>query len=136
MPQQLPYIPRSRRAFTLIEIIVILVIIGLMLLIVVPHYLIEFKAKKAARVKADLVALNAAIEQYALENGKVSGDPVDFDSLRKYLDQNSDAYRTGGKDAFGDTYGPFIVGSRPPVPSRTEDDLSSTVPPEFWSPFQ
>jgi general secretion pathway protein G len=135
----MPLSPQSsstRRGFTIIEIAVILIIIGLMLVIVVPHFFIQVKERKARRVKADLVTLNTAIEHYALDNGKVSGAQVSYADLRKYLDTSTDIYQSDGRDVFGDSYGPFIVGSRPTVPRKTEDKLSDVAGPEFWSPFQ
>ena len=127
---------RRRRGFTIIEVVVILIIIGLMLVILVPHVFNILKLRKADRVRADLVTLNAAIEHYALDNGKVGGIHVQYADLRKYLDPQSDAYRRDGSDVFGDSYGPFIVGDRPSVPRRTATKLSDVTGADFWSPFQ
>ena len=126
----------SRRGFTIIEIIVILIIIALMLVIIVPHFVSGLKARKAQSVKEDLVTLNSAIEHYALDNGKVSGAQVNYADLREYLDQKTNVYRLNDKDVFGDTYGPFAVGTRPSIPAPTAGQLSDVVPSEFWSPFQ
>ncbi len=128
--------PSSRRGFTIIEIAVILVIIALMLVIIVPHFFSEARERKARRVKNDLITLNAAIEHYALDNGKVSGAPLTYADLRKYLDPKSDVYRLQGKDVLGDSYGPFTVGARPSVPQNTETRLMDVAGPDFWSPFQ
>jgi type II secretory pathway pseudopilin PulG len=136
MPHKPLFPNRVRGGFTIIEIVVILIIIALMLLIIVPHALLERKAGKAQRVKDDLVTLNAAIEHYALDNGKVSGVTLNYSDVRKYLDEKSDIYKLGGEDAFGDTYGPYVVGTRPTVPAKTEETLSTVVGPEFWSPFK
>ena len=126
----------ARRGFTIIEIVVILIIIALMLVIVVPHFFSEMKERKARRVKADLITLNVAIEHYALDNGKVSGVQAAYADLRKYLDPKTDVYRLNGKDALGDSYGPFVVGLRPSVPANTASRLANVAGPEFWSPFQ
>jgi prepilin-type N-terminal cleavage/methylation domain-containing protein len=126
----------ARHGFTIIETAVVLIIIALMIVIIVPHFLQEWNAAKAERVKNDLVTLNSAIEHFALDNGKTAGVSVTYDDLRKYLDPNSDAYRRGGRDVFGDSYGPFIVGSRPGVPQHAADKLSGVAGPDFWSPFQ
>jgi type II secretory pathway pseudopilin PulG len=139
LPVLMPLPPHStpaRRGFTIIEIAVILIIIALMLIIIIPHFLIEIKERRAHRVKDDLVTLNTAIEHYALDNGKFSGARVSFGDLRKYLDTNTDVYKFDGKDTFGDSYGPFIVGSRPTVPEGTEKRLEDIAGQDFWSPFQ
>jgi type II secretory pathway pseudopilin PulG len=128
--------PSSRRGFTIIEIAVILIIIAMMLVIIIPHFFSQMKERKARRVKEDLVTLNAAIERYALDNGKTSGFHPAYADLRKYLDPNSDVYRRDGKDILGDAYGPFTVGTRPTVPPKTADKLLGVAGPDFWSPYQ
>lgn len=126
---------RSRSAFTIIETVVILIIIALMLAIIVPHMLMGLKTNKAKRVKQDLVTLNSAIEHFALDNGKVGGVEVNYLELRKYLDPESDVFLRDGKNIYGDTYGPFYVGTRPSVPANTADKLSDVAGVEYWSPF-
>jgi type II secretory pathway pseudopilin PulG len=125
----------ARRGFTIIETAVILIIIALMLVIIVPHFLQQWELGKARRVRDDLIALNSAIEHYALDNGKAAGAPVKYDDLRKYLDPNTDAYRREGRDVFGDSYGPFVVGTRPSVPRDAVDKLSAVAGVDYWSPF-
>ncbi len=132
----MPFPHSSRRGFTIIESAVIIIIIALMLVIIVPHFIGQLSENKARRVKNDLVTLNSAIEHYALDNGKASGSQPTYADLRKYLDPKSDVYLDDGKDAFGDTYGPFIVGSRPSVPPKTAGKLLDVAGPDFWSPFQ
>ncbi len=129
-------IRRARRGFTFIEVIVILIIIALMLVIIIPHFLTIFKANRADRVRADLVTLNSAIMHYAQDNGRVAGFEPTYADLRKYLDPRSDIYLDDGRDLFGDTYGPFIVGKPPTVPQNAAERLSAVAGQDFWSPFQ
>ena len=132
-----PSIPlRARCGFTIIEVIVVVIIIGLMLLIVVPHFFSELKTRKAGRIKEDLITLNSAIEHYALDNGKVGGIQPSYADLRKYLDPKSDIFQHNGKDVFGESYGPFTIGTRPSVPPQAAAKLSDVVSQDFWSPFQ
>jgi type II secretory pathway pseudopilin PulG len=135
MPHSPYFTVRARKGFTVIEIIVIIIILGLMLVIIVPHILNGIEGRKAERVKADLWTLNSAIEHYALDNGKVGGVTVNYADLRKYLDPHTDVFRRNGLDVFGEAYGPFTVGTRPSVPARTADKLSETVAQDFWSPY-
>jgi type II secretory pathway pseudopilin PulG len=131
-----PFSLSARRAFSIIEIAVILIIIGLMLVIIVPPFFSAMSERKAQRVKSDLVTLSNAIEHYALDNGKTGGAPVNYADLRKYLDPKTDAYRREGHDVYGDSYGPFKVGTRPSVPPKAADRLSDVAGADFWSPFQ
>ncbi len=129
--------PRAcRRAFTIIEIIVILIIMALMLVIVIPHLSVGEKERKARQIKDDLAVLNAAVEHYAVDNTKASGIEVTYADISKYVDPNSPVYLRGGKDVFGDSYGPFTVGSLPPVPPDAINRLSNAVDEDFWSPYR
>jgi len=136
MPHSPSSAVRAPRGFTIIEVVVIIIIIALMLVIVIPHYFSEQKAAKAKRVKNDLVTLNSAIEHYALDNGKVGGFQPTFADLRKYLDPKADVYRRNGRDVFGESYGPFIIGTRPSVPPQAAAKLSDVTSQDFWSPYQ
>jgi prepilin-type N-terminal cleavage/methylation domain-containing protein len=127
---------RARRGFTIIEIIVVVIIIALMLIIIVPHLFNESKVRKAEQERNDLVALNSAVEHYALDNGKVGGAEVQYGEIRKYLDPKSYVYRSGGTDVFGNAYGPFTVGSPPAVPADAAQKLEGVEGADFWSPFQ
>ena len=127
---------RARRGFTIIEVFVTVIIIALMLVIVVPHLFSELKMRKAVRIKGDLMTLNSAIEHYALDNGKVGGFQPTFADLRKYLDPKADVYRRNGRDVFGESYGPFIIGTRPSVPPQAAAKLSAVTSQDFWSPYQ
>ena len=126
---------RARGAFTVIEIVVILIILGLMLVIIVPHLLNELEGRKAQRIKADLVTLNSAIEHYALDNAKVSGATAAYADLRKYVDPRTDVFRRNGADPYGEPYGPFTVGARPSLPPKAAEKLSDVVSQDFWSPY-
>ena len=136
MPQPPFSALRARRGFTIIEVIVVVIIIGLMLLLIVPHLFSELKMRKAGRIKDDLMTLNSAIEHYALDNGKMGGVQPSYADLRKYLDPKTDVYRRNGKDVFGESYGPFTIGTRPSVPAQGATKLSDVASQDFWSPFQ
>jgi type II secretory pathway pseudopilin PulG len=127
---------QARRGFTIIEIGVIFIIIALMLLIIVPHFLLVLKGRKAPRIRADAMALNSALEHYALDNGKTAGSEVQFADLRKYLDASTDVYKLNGRDVMDDPFGPFVVGDRVTVPLATQEKLSSVTSRDYWSPYQ
>jgi type II secretion system protein G len=60
---------RRRHAFTLVEIMVVVVIVGLLAGIAVPTYLHLVSNAKASRFVSDLRTFAGAFETYALEHG-------------------------------------------------------------------
>jgi len=64
------YEARSRRAgFTLAEMMVVIVIIGLLATLVVPNVLQKFATASRGKAKADLTQLESALTEYNLANG-------------------------------------------------------------------
>jgi prepilin-type N-terminal cleavage/methylation domain-containing protein len=64
------------RAFTLVEIMIVVAIIALAAAIAVPAFLRSRQRSQAARILNDLRLIEAAVDQYAIETGKKAGDPV------------------------------------------------------------
>lgn len=61
--------PRTtRRAFSLIELVIVVVIIGIIAAIAVPNLLSAVDRGKQKRTMADLRTLGTACEQYAIDN--------------------------------------------------------------------
>jgi len=127
--------PKKRPAFTLIEIIVVIAIIAMMVVIIVPMIAVSFKRSRAGVVLNDLKTLDTAIHQYATDTEKNSGFNPDYQDLKKYLDKNSQVYRSDGKDSRGNVYGPFTVGAPPKVPENTYFYFSGVVDDSFWSVY-
>ena len=79
-------IQSSRKAaFTLVEIMIVVAIIGLLAGIAIPNFI---KARETARKNAcinNLRLIDAAIQQWALEDNKNGSDPVDLTKLTSYL---------------------------------------------------
>lgn len=94
----------------------------------------------ATTILWDLKLLDSAINQWALEQNKTSGDrPTPLD-LRKFVKEGSRLYKTlsdpaGPKDPLGNPYGPFAVDELPKVNFATFETLSDVAPYSFWHPF-
>ena len=124
----------KRGGFTLVEIMIVVAIIALLAAIAVPGFLRARKRSQASKIINDLRLIDAAVDQYAIETSKKSGDPVSVTDWTNYLKKDTNLYATG-QDLFGDDYGDQVVDSHPVVPSNAKRTLSDVTDDAFWSPF-
>jgi prepilin-type N-terminal cleavage/methylation domain-containing protein len=124
----------DRKGFTLVEIMIVVAIIALLAAIAVPGFLRARKRSQASRILNDLRMIDSAVDQYAIENNKKSGDSVAVADWTNYVKKNAVLYNTG-QDLFGDTYGPQTVDSIPQVPTSALATLSDVAGTGFWSPY-
>ena len=125
---------KKRRGFTLVEIMIVVAIIALLAAIAVPGFMRARKRTQASRVINDLRLISAAIDQYALENNKLSGALVGTADWSGYMKKGSVLYNTG-LDLFGQSYGVQTVDLEPKVPLATWNALSDVADTAFFSPF-
>ena len=57
-----------RAAFTLVEMMVVIVILGLLATLVVPNVMNNLTRAEVGKIKSDLVALASALEDFAMQN--------------------------------------------------------------------
>ncbi len=127
-------IQRSSRAFTLIEIMIVVTIIALLAAIFSSNVIRARKRAQASRVLDDLRTLDGALDLWAVEKNRKVGDVAEFSDLQPYLKQQNKLNLTG-YDVFGQPYGPYSVDTGPKVADFTFAALSDVAPAEFWSPF-
>ena len=85
---------RARRGFTLAEMMVVIVIIGLLATLVVPSVIRRFFQAQSVKAKTDITAIMASLDEYAINNsGKYP------DSLEPLVtpDTNGHCYLEGYK---------------------------------------
>src|SRR5689334_1890114 len=103
---------RSQGGFTLIEIMVVVVIIGLLAAVIVPSVVGQVDKARVTKAKADVSALESALTLYRLDNSKY---PTTEQGLAALTTQPTDPsirnWRPGGyltkkvpKDPWGNDY--------------------------------
>lgn len=107
---------KTRRAgFTLAEMMVVIVIIGILATIVVPNVWQKFAQGQTAKVKVDITAISTALTEYAMNNaGKFP------DSLEPLVTPDANGYRYLSqskipRDPWNEEY-----GYEPPGPGQNE----------------
>jgi prepilin-type N-terminal cleavage/methylation domain-containing protein len=124
----------KRGGFTLVEIMIVVAIIALLAAIAVPGFLRARKRSQASKIINDLRMIDSAMDQYAIETSKKSGDAINTADWTNYIKKDTVLFATG-QDLFGDDYGPQTVDSHPSVPANALTNLSDVTDNTFWSPF-
>ena len=125
----------SRRGgFTLVEIMIVVAIIALLAAIAVPNFLRARKRSQATRILEDLRMLDSALDQYAIETNRSTGNTVNVADWTNYLKKGSSLYNTGSS-LLGSAYGAQTVDSIPKVPTNDYNVLSDVASTGFWSPY-
>jgi prepilin-type N-terminal cleavage/methylation domain-containing protein len=124
----------KRGGFTLVEIMIVVAIIALLAAIAVPGFLRARKRSQASKILNDLRLIDSAVDQYAIETGKKSDDPVSVTDWTNYLKKDTALYATA-QDLFGDAYGDQTVDQHPVVPANAKTNLSDVTDTAYWSPF-
>ena len=125
---------KKRGGFTLVEIMIVVAIIALLAAIAVPGFLRARKRSQASRILNDLRLIDSAVDQYAIENNKSTGQAVPVGAWTAYLKQGT-ALASTGQDMFGNSYNAQTVDTLPAVPSNTFNTLSDVAPSTFWAPY-
>jgi general secretion pathway protein G len=104
---------RNQRGFTLIEIMVVVIIIGLLAAVVMPQFLGRVDDARKAKAKQDIQALETGLTMYKLDNFTY---PTGEEGLKALIEKPNDPnvknWRQGGylehgrlpKDPWGNPY--------------------------------
>jgi len=116
-----------KAGFTLVEIMIVVAIIGLLAAIAIPNFVKSRATSQANACINNLRQIDAAANQFALENKKKTGDAITYPGdLTPYIKLNA-ASSIPGCPAGGD-YADASVGA---IPTCT---LGSTVTPPHALP--
>lgn len=96
----------SRPGFTLIELMIVVAIIGLLTSLAVPNLAKARDTSRLNMIYTNLRALDAAKDQWALDNNQASGTPIPNITIL------SNYFRWGGvQNVVNETYVPNPVGT-------------------------
>jgi general secretion pathway protein G len=89
---------RQSRGFTLIEVMVVVVILGILAAFIVPKIIGRPDEAKVAKVKSDVSALQTALDLYRLDNGAYPTADQGLQALIKKptAEPIPNGWRTGG----------------------------------------
>jgi prepilin-type N-terminal cleavage/methylation domain-containing protein len=124
----------KRAGFTLVEIMIVVAIIALLAAIAVPGFLRARKRSQASKIINDLRLVDAAVDQYAIERGKKTDDPVLVADWTAYVKKDTNLYATGA-DLLGNPFGNQTVDMIPKVHQTSYEALSDVADSAFWSPY-
>jgi prepilin-type N-terminal cleavage/methylation domain-containing protein len=75
-----------KRAFTLVEIMIVVLIIGILLAVAVPNFMTARETSRSKSCSANLHQVESAKEQYAMDNRLADGTAVSgLSSLSDYI---------------------------------------------------
>ena len=83
--QMINKIRNDRSAFTLVEIMIVVAIIGLLAALAIPGFVKARKQSQGRRIMNDARQMDAAIDQWALETGQTDGNAVNTTGAASYL---------------------------------------------------
>ena len=110
----------SRKAFTLVEVMIVVTIIAIILAIVVPNYLKSGKTSQKTVCIANLQRIDSAVDQWAIENhtspGAVLSDSDEEEMYANYVKGDKPKCPSGG------VYTIHAVGIKPQVTCSHEDE--------------
>ncbi|MFY9233339.1 MAG: prepilin-type N-terminal cleavage/methylation domain-containing protein [Fimbriimonadaceae bacterium] len=98
---------RKNKGFTLVEIMIVVLIIGILLAIAVPNFIKSRETSRKQSCIGNLKQMDSGKEQWAMENNKTTGDAVVWADLVPTFIKAQPSCPSGG------AYTIAVVGTNP-----------------------
>lgn len=104
---------RAERGFTLVEIMIVVLIIGILLAIAVPNFVRARESSRAKACVANLKQIDAAKEQWAMDFNKKDGDACAMSNLTTEGQQSHQYLKSTPSCPSGGNYTVGNIGTNP-----------------------
>jgi prepilin-type N-terminal cleavage/methylation domain-containing protein len=121
---------RERQAFTLLEIMIVLALIGLLAVLAIPSFVKARKQSQGKRILNDARIIDAAVNQWVFETGQADGNAVDLASAASYTKTGT----INPNDVLGNPYDIGPVGATQIMISAVTKTALSGVAID-WGPY-
>ena len=109
---------RAKSGFTLVEILIVVVILGILAAIVIPQFTDASTEAKESSLKSDLQTMRSQIELYKIQHNDTAPALLTFEAQMTAYTLVDGTASTAGAD---DTYGPYLQQ----VPTNQFNDLNT-----------
>lgn len=125
-----------KRGFTLVELLLVIVILGILAGVVVTNVTDVGNEARTARVKTDISSIQTAVRTYEIYMGKYPSDDEGIEELSKATDEHKAFLEKIPKDPWGNPYsyreesenglsGPDVWSNGPDGQEGTDDDIGN-----------
>lgn len=108
---------KSQSGFTLVELLIVVIILGILAAIVVPQFSASSIEAREAALMTDLAALRSAIELYRVQHKEIYPGGVAWNDLVTHLTTQTDVDGAAGTD-----FGPYLRTGIPRNPFNGLND--------------
>lgn len=120
---------RARKGFTLVEILIVVVILGILAAIVIPQFSQASTDAKLSSLQSNLQSIRSAIALYKIQHNDTI--PADGDKLAEALCTKTDI-GGGAVDAGETAYGPYLQVKVPLNPFTGDNKIGNAPEGNDW----